>query len=42
MRKLLLTGSLMATTALGLWAATTHVSAQGQQNALVVQGGTLI
>src|SRR6266700_7312079 len=42
MRKLLLTGSLMATTALGLWAGTTHLFAQGQQNALVVQGGTLI
>jgi hypothetical protein len=42
MRKLLLTGSLLATTALGLWAVTTHVFAQGQQNTLVIQGGTLI
>jgi hypothetical protein len=41
MRKLLITGSLLAT-ALGLPAATTEVSAQGQQNALVIQGGTLV
>jgi hypothetical protein len=42
MRKLLLTGSLLATTALALWSVTTHVAAQGQQNTLVIQGGTLI
>jgi hypothetical protein len=42
MKKLLLTGSLLATTALGLWSATTHVGAQGQQSTLVIQGGTLV
>src|SRR5438045_6191391 len=42
MKKLLLTGSLLATTALALWSVTTHVAAQGQQNTLVIQGGTLI
>src|SRR5437764_3732136 len=41
-KKLLLTGSLLATTALALWSVTTHVAAQGQQNTLVIQGGTLI
>ncbi len=41
MRKLALTGSLLATTALGLWSDATPVAAQGQQ-ALVIQGGTLV
>src|SRR5579872_3191342 len=42
MRKALLTGSLLATTALGLWGPTSDVAAQGQQNIVVIQGGTLI
>lgn len=42
MRNALLTGSLLATAALGLWGPTTDVAAQGQQNVLVIQGGTLI
>src|SRR2546423_12361801 len=42
MKKLLATGSLMATVAFSLWGATNHVAAQGQQNLLVIQGGTLI
>jgi hypothetical protein len=42
MKRLLLTGSLVATTALGLWNANTHVAAQAQQNVLVIQGGTLV
>src|SRR3984893_17927104 len=42
MRKALLTGSLLATTAMGLWGPMTDVAAQGQQNVLVIQGGTLI
>src|SRR5437868_5983426 len=42
MRKALLTGTLLATSALGLWGPPTDVAAQGQQNTLVIQGGTLI
>jgi hypothetical protein len=42
MKKLLLTGPLLATTALVLWSDSTPVAAQGQQNMLVIQGGTLI
>src|SRR4029077_15463447 len=42
MRKALLTGSLLATTALGIWGPTTELVAQGQQPTLVIQGGTLI
>ena len=41
MRRLLLTASLLATTAIGLCAATTIVSAQGQ-NTVVIQGATLV
>jgi hypothetical protein len=41
MRKSLLIGSLLATCALGLWAATSHVAAQGQQNVLVLSTAAL-
>jgi Amidohydrolase family len=41
MRKSLAIASLFATTALVVW-GTTHVAAQGQGQALVIQGGTLI
>ena len=39
MKKLLLTGSLLATTALGLWSDATPVAAQGQQVPSGVQVG---
>lgn len=42
MRKSVLIGSLLATTALALSVASDNVAAQGQQNTLVIQGGTLI
>ena len=41
MRKLVLAGWLMATTALSVGGATTQAGAQGQ-NTLVIQGGTLV
>ena len=40
MRKSFLTASLLATAGLGVWVG--DVAAQGQQNTLVIQGGTLI
>ena len=42
MKKLLLAGSLTATTALALCGATIPAAAQGQPTALVIQGGTLV
>src|SRR5690348_18482119 len=42
MKKSILSASLLAATALGVVAATPNVQAQGQQNVLVIQGGTLI
>jgi imidazolonepropionase-like amidohydrolase len=41
MKKLLMAGSLTATTALAICGTTTHAGAQGQ-NTLVIQGGTLV
>ena len=42
MRKFLVTASLLASTALIAVGAVSHVAAQGQAQALVIQGGTLI